>query len=1037
MATTLEELKISLLTQAGFLGSDGQATPGLIDPDAARRQPSTYLRYSRLFAAMESDPSSPDVVYESPNAGPLPGTPCGYIKVLEEASQENVAAMRQRLWNHGRIPTLWVITPDSIRIYDAFARPLKAEQSNRTTHLLHELSLISQRLHGLSQIHKRHFDDGSFWRTGYGRRINPRQRVDQSLLRDLQDTESLLCNTNLSPSVAHALLCQTVFVKYLEDRHNLQAPDFMRHGNAREFKELLVDIAGTSSLFLWLRNKFNGDLFAQGNDILDDVTPEHLDIVRAFLSGHLMKGYPATQLRLWPYSFQMVPIELISSIYEMFAHSGNPATAKARSVHYTRLGLVNTVLSLAMEHVPSTGHILDPACGSGVFLVEAFRRLAWSKAQQLGRPLDGQELRDMLSSQIFGMDIDKDAVYVTAFSLYLALLELEPAADPAEQLKLPKLISDSASDQSKSLYIQDFFNTDHAFNRAPPFAGRTFDLIISNPPWKALHKKDAPTDPDYPSTGKQWGLEYATKHEVPDRKPDQAFLLRARDFTSMSTNIAMITASRLFHQTSSTGRQWRTKFLETNTLHTIVDLSDLVTEKLLFGGSKSPRLAGSVVIFSPQTPNPDSSFQHIAPKWYRGIRQRDELIVTSADVRYLLQEEATRASFWWKSVSYGLPRDRRLLDRFSNSWTLAHVLDRMGIRSGVARGRGISLGSEPERDASHLQGIPYLSGQRKKGRFSINVQTLPKFSEPRVAKRSTNLILDLPALVVSRALVDRRPGICMIEPYKDLTQVVVDQSYYGVSFSDTRRWLARRINAILNSEFALYWIFMTGSDLGVGVRNLVEATDWDRVPMPRHILDLDNAAWAEALALEHELSQMDNGGVDALKHQRSLDQAVYGLYDLSDQDIVQIRDTVLYTIDRFLSKNHAAELELASEQLLSDYARRVCTQLNDILRFAGHEVSATICEFPIGTPLQACRFTTRPATGQTVARIPLPNVDALLAEISENLRHEVAVNLFIQQDLRVYDESGFWIIKSAEDRLWTEAAALSDADLIVAEHLAL
>ena len=944
--------------------------------------------------------------------------------------------MRRRLWNYGRIPTLWVITPDSIRIYDAFARPLEAEQSSRTKHLLCELSTISQRLQGVGQIHKRHFDDGSFWHTGYGRGINARQRVDESLLRDLQDTESLLCD-DLSPSTAHALLCQTVFVKYLEDRHILRPHDFRRHGNASTFKELLDDILGTSSLFRWLSDKFNGDLFAEGNDILDDVTPEHLAIVRTFLSGALMKGYPATQLRLWPYSFQMVPIELISSIYEMFAHSANPDSAKARSVHYTKLGLVNMVLSLAMEDVPSTGRILDPACGSGVFLVEAFRRLAWSKAQQLGRPLNGHELRDMLSSQIFGMDIDRDAVYVTAFSLYLALLELEPLTDSEKQLKLPKLISDSPTDQSKSLYVQDFFNTDHTFNQTPPFAGSAFDLIISNPPWKALRNKDAPTDPDYPGTGKQWGLEYTTIHHVPDRKPDQGFLLRARDFTSASTTIAMITASRLFHQTSSTGRQWRTKFFETNTLQIIVDLSDLVTETLLFGGGKSTRLAASVLIFSPQPPNADSSFQHIAPKWYPGVRRRNELIVTSADVRYLLQEEATRASFWWKSVSYGLPRDRRLLDRLSKCWTLAHILDRMEIRSGVTKGRGVSLGSNPARVATHLQGIPYLSGETKKARFSMNVRELPKFSEPRVAKRSTNLILGLPALTVSRALVDRRPGVCLIEPYKDLTKIVPDQSYYGISFSDARRWLARRLNAILNSEFALYWIFMTGSDLGVGVRNLVEATDWESVPMPMHILEQDNAAWEEVLGIEEELSQMDSEHLGAVEHQRALDQAVYGLYELSDQDIVQIRDTALYTIDRFLSRNRAGRREPASEQLLSDYARRICTQLNDILRFAGYEVSAIICDFPTDAPLQACRFTTRRATGQTtVSRIPLPDEDALLAQISESLRHDVSVNLSIRQDLRVYDEGGFWIIKPAENRLWTEAAALSDADLIVAEHLA-
>ena len=1038
MAMTLEEIKNSLLTEAGFLGPSGRMAPGLIDPVAARQRPETDLRYSRLFAAMESESPYPDLVYESPNVGPVPGTPCGYIKVLTEYSQERVADMRQRLWNHGRIPTLWVISAEHIRIYDAFARPSETEQVDPRKHLLHELNTIASRLNDVSLIHKRNFDDGSFWHTGYGRRINARQRVDQSLLRDLQETEVLLRNYGLSPSSAHALLCQTVFIKYLEDREILQPHHFESHGKAGNFQELLTDIAGISSLFEWLEDKFNGDLFAQSIRVLDSANQQHLDIIMRFLSGHSMKGYPNTQRRLWPYSFQIIPIELISSIYEMFAHSGNPATARARSVHYTRLGLVSTVLSLAMQGIPSSGRILDPACGSGVFLVEAFRRLAWSRARQLGRPLTSSELREMLTSQIFGMDIDKDAVYVTAFSLYLALLEMEQTTGQPPQFKLPKLMGGESDQESQNLYIQDFFNLEHQFNGAPPFANRGFDLVVSNPPWTKLKKNDAPRDPDNPTDGRQWGWEYAVKHQVPNRKPDQAFMLRAREFAGAKTKIAMVVASRVFHQTSSTGRTWRNNFLETNTLHSVIDLSDLATEKLLFGGTRSPRFSGSVVIFSPQAPRTDSSFQHIAPKWYRGVRQRDELLVTGADTRQISQEQTRQDSFWWKSVSRGLPRDMRLLDRLASLKTLGYILDEVGIRSGAGRGRGISLGSNPERDVPHLEGIPYLSGQQAKSRFSLTVQDLPEFSEPKVATRSTNLILELPALAVSRALVNRRPGVCLIEPRGELKKLVVDQSYYGISFSESRRWLARRVNAILNSELTLYWIFMTGADIGVGVRNLIEATDWFGVPMPLNILDKDVLDWEGVLSLEGALSQAYSHDADILGLQAELDQAVYQLYGLSDQDMVQMRDTVLYTIHPFLSRSQSTEIDPPSGQLLNNYARRVCTQLNDILRFADNEISATICNFSRDTPLQACRFTSGQATGETsVDSVLLQDSDALLAQISEHLRYDVSDNLFIQRDLRVYDGTSLWIVKPAEDRLWTEAAALRDADLIVAEHLGL
>ena len=72
----------------------------------------------------------------------------------------------------------------------------------------------------------------------------------------------------------------------------------------------------------------------------------------------------------------------------MFAHASNQETAEMTSIHYTRFNFVELVLSLAMRGMPHTAKILDPACGSGVFLVEAFRRLARLNEKYHGRALD-------------------------------------------------------------------------------------------------------------------------------------------------------------------------------------------------------------------------------------------------------------------------------------------------------------------------------------------------------------------------------------------------------------------------------------------------------------------------------------------------------------------------------------------------------------------------------------------------------------------------------------------------------------------------
>ena len=245
---------------------------------------------------------------------------------------------------------------------------------------------------------------------------------------------------------------------------------------------MLNDINNTYRFFDWLRTTFNGDLFPVTQDEQETVMQTHLGILYRFLSGHDMSHYPASQARLWPYSFETIPIELISSIYEMFAHESNQTAAESTSVHYTRFNLVELMLSLAMQGLTHTAKILDPACGSGVFLVEAFKRLARLKAKHYRRALTREELHQLLTSQVLASIFDRQAVYVAAFSLYLALLELDPDPQPPDALRLPRLLESEVPNQgAANLHIQDFFNPEAAFNRSQPFFDHGFDLIVGIP----------------------------------------------------------------------------------------------------------------------------------------------------------------------------------------------------------------------------------------------------------------------------------------------------------------------------------------------------------------------------------------------------------------------------------------------------------------------------------------------------------------------------------------------------------------------------
>src|SRR5262249_5050047 len=120
------------------------------------------------------------------------------------------------------------------------------------------------------------------------------------------------------------------------------------------------------------------------NDDLDveaaEVTTSHTHILSRFLSGSEVRSGQGV---FWPYDFSVIPVETISAIYEHFLKASDAAAKKKSGAFYTPRFLAEVVLALALEGTSDLleKRFLDPACGSGIFLVGLFNRLAeeWSR----------------------------------------------------------------------------------------------------------------------------------------------------------------------------------------------------------------------------------------------------------------------------------------------------------------------------------------------------------------------------------------------------------------------------------------------------------------------------------------------------------------------------------------------------------------------------------------------------------------------------------------------------------------------------------
>src|SRR5205814_3804034 len=130
------------------------------------------------------------------------------------------------------------------------------------------------------------------------------------------------------------------------------------------------------------------------------------------------------------YDFSFIPIETLSVIYEQFLHADDQHSGstegRRRGAYYTPVPLVNFMLDQLELRKPLRDgmRVLDPACGSGVFLVQCYRKLIEKRVRRRRRArLRPTELRRLLVEHIFGIDSDPDACRVAELSLVLTLLD--------------------------------------------------------------------------------------------------------------------------------------------------------------------------------------------------------------------------------------------------------------------------------------------------------------------------------------------------------------------------------------------------------------------------------------------------------------------------------------------------------------------------------------------------------------------------------------------------------------------------------------
>ena len=921
-----------------------------------------------------------------------------YFKYAEEPDRVPVDRWQREIWNQGFAPLLWVVSPDRVELYNGFGVPRRPE--NAEENRLGTFRLLDTELARLDRLAGRlAMETGQFWRQET--RVSRDTSVDRQLLRDIAGLERALVVDALGREEAQGLIGRSIFVKYLIDREIVTESHLEAVCGHGDLPDVLRDQVATERLFDWLRETFNGDLFPP--DPASIPHGKHLGRVARFLEADdLQTG----QMSLFPYRFDVIPVELISSIYEQFVHSaGAESTSESETgatggdAHYTPLAAVSLVLDEVLNGLTGHESVLDLTCGSGMFLVEGLRRLVYLKSG--GKP-SRETIRETLYRQIHGVDRSRAAVRVAAFSLYLAVLELDPDPQPPEALRFEPL-------EGRTLLIGDAREVEHSSAGRKALVTedglKRFDVIVGNPPWSFQGK-----------TGTSTRRSAGSRAHLQPRGESLDFVVRARDFAHDETRFGMILSATPFFSRSGTGVEAARSVVESLAPVTLVNLSDL--SGWLFPNANMP----AMMLLARHRKQPADRMTLVQTRWSLTGEQSRTIEISPSDVTTLPIASWKRNQGLFKAAFLGRRHDLLLLDElWEKHASLETRLAALGtsLKTGLTLGLGIS-----SRDASFLKDLPFL---RRGLRHYFLPGNLPSFDQDKAQWPRERGIYNGPLLLVGEYMQQRRP-----RPVAAVSEraLVYTDSYFGASFSRKRLQAAYLVAGILGSAMASWYFLMTGSTFGLWIRRLKQA-DVDAMPTP----DLEEAIESREGLKVAQLARTFHGKAPDANAWTSLDEAVFDLYGLEGADRIVVRDG-LFRASWQWKQGRLESVAPADVSCLSDYAKAFVSSV-DAWLYAANErrLHAEIYELPASEPLRVIRFALEDHPPPSMVQVVRPDgsLRELLARVSARLEVPITSELTGLREMRVHGRKEVVIIKPAARRFWLSIAALDDARSVLME----
>lgn len=945
-----------------------------------------------------------------------------YCKAENEAAASRI---HQRVWNQGVVPFVLVETPKTLRLYSGFRfDPRAADDHERG--VLEAVVAFNEVADRLAAFRAEAIDSGALW-DAWGQEVDPGARVDRSLLEELKKLAAKLRELGLERKHAHALIGKFAYLKYLQDRQILsprklarwgldESSVFGHHATLEAFQKVNVRLDG------WL----NGSVFPLPDDA---VRAEHLQLVASVFAGGTSAGQLPLDFGIYDFSF--IPIETLSVIYEQFLHSaeeGETSRGREAGAYYTPIPLVNYMLGELEARRPLEEGmcVLDPACGSGAFLVQCYRRLIEKRVKR--GPARPVELRELLTKHIFGIDRDEDACRVAEMSLILTLLDYTtpPDLESNPQFKLPVL-------RGRNVFHADFFEPGSEWARKR--SDLKVDWLVGNPPWREV-KRDAGED----RHALEWMKRNAQHFPTGGNQAAEAFVWHSVPLLGSDAVAALLLPAMTLFKMEST--RFRARLFETVRAWLVTNFGNLAY--VLFAGrSQAPAL---VLFFEPRTaanagPAEVESILTFAPflanqRAGRAERARESketwnVAVNGTELRELRTVAVADGDFRpWKEAMWGSYRDTKLLARIARRFSSLEEL-------AVTWDLHVHQGFELRKSSGETEPMPELAGHTQVDFSKLKncgrlftfppgaLSTIPaELANVRKGRGKLPLLISTPPHVIVDA--SRRFAI-----YSERF-IAVPARKIGLAGPRQTRDLLKAMALYLSSDFCRYQQFFMTPEWGVRTSQATLAA-LRNLPIP--LGELTEVELREYAAQQEELvSKLQDGSRPSEKELREVDSQIYRLLELTPTERILVEDFVGWNMQLVKGKVPAQLVAPPADHAIKAYLTVLKKELDEFIgRDSGlsHDVHAVRAE---GSAMLGIRLV-HGAVGSPALVKAGDETAAALQRTREHLLQRHSQWLYFERCLKIYHDGAMYVFKPLEAIHWTRRQAILDAGDIIAETL--